>query len=188
MARIAELGTSHLPPAELKRRAARIRLLVCDCDGVLTDGGMYFTESGEAMKRFDTRDGQGIALLREAGVEVAFLTRERTNFAKARADKLGLAHCILGATDKAAALAGLQGALGVGPEATAYVGDDHHDKPCAPLVALFFTPCDGFLKRADGVHVVTSLGGGRGAVRQVSDFLRAARGTAPAGGRRTTPK
>src|SRR5258705_6857086 len=100
MVQVEGLGTAHIDPSELEKRAKEIKLLVCDVDGVLTDGGMYYGPDGEVMKKFDTRDGQGIALLRKAGVEVAFLTRERTNFAHARATKLGLKHCILGALDK----------------------------------------------------------------------------------------
>jgi len=171
MPKIPGLGASSLAVGELRRRSARIRLLVLDVDGVLTDGGMYYGPQGEAMKRFDTRDGVGIVQAMEAGIEVAFLTREATPFAKARADKLGVTRCISGALDKASALKSLQREVGVEPAETAYVGDDLGDAPCIPMVGLFFTPEDGWLKGAKGIHVVLKKGGGKGAVRQAVNFL-----------------
>lgn len=168
---IPGLGTSYLPLRELKRRASRIKLLVCDCDGVLTDGGMYYGPEGELMKRFDTRDGQGIGMARRAGIETAFLTREATTFAQARAAKLKVQHCFIGALEKDKTLAELQAKLGVTAPETAYIGDDVFDLPCVPLVSLFFCPGDGFLAAKDGIHVLLSRGGGRGAVRQAINFL-----------------
>src|SRR5689334_8420 len=88
MPKIPGLGSSRLAPAELKRRAMKCKLLVLDVDGVLTDGGMYYGPDGEVMKKFNTRDGQGIVLAMRSGIEVAFLTLEGTAFSKARADKL----------------------------------------------------------------------------------------------------
>jgi 3-deoxy-D-manno-octulosonate 8-phosphate phosphatase (KDO 8-P phosphatase) len=168
------LGTSFLPLRELRKRTARIKLIVLDVDGVLTDGGLYFGPEGEVMKRFDTRDGQGISNARRAGLEVAFLTREATPFTKARADKLKLTHVIVGAQDKPAELLKLYAAVGVTKEQVLYMGDDTWDIPCAPHVGLFFTPSDGWLTKTDGVHVVTERGGGRGAVRQAINFVLAA--------------
>lgn len=171
MPKIPGLGSSSLTAGELRRRCARIKLLVLDVDGVLTDGGMYYGPDGEVMKRFDTRDGVGIVKAINAGIEVAFLTREATPFAKTRADKLGVARCISGALDKAAALKKLQGEVGVAGPETAYVGDDVGDAPCIPMVGLFFTPADGWLKGTKGIHVVLEKGGGRGAVRQAVTCL-----------------
>jgi 3-deoxy-D-manno-octulosonate 8-phosphate phosphatase (KDO 8-P phosphatase) len=148
--KIPGLGASSLKPAELKKRAARVRLLVLDVDGVLTDGGMYYGPAGEELKRFDTRDGQ---------------------FAKARADKLGVARCYSGVKDKAAELDRVCADLAIAPTDAAYIGDDTYDKPCIPKVGIFFTPSDGWLTFKDGVHVVLERGGGRGAVRQAVNFL-----------------
>lgn len=176
MPKIPGLGASALTAGELRRRCARIKLLVLDVDGVLTDGGMYFGPDGEVLKRFDTRDGVGIVQAMNAGIEVAFLTREATPFAKARADKLGVARCISGALDKAASLRTLQAEVGAAPAETAYVGDDLGDAPCIPMVGLFFMPADGWLKGTKGLHVVLEKGGGRGAVRQAVTFLLDHRG------------
>jgi 3-deoxy-D-manno-octulosonate 8-phosphate phosphatase (KDO 8-P phosphatase) len=182
--KIPGLGTSSLVAAELKRRAARIRLLALDVDGVLTDGGMYYGPSGEELKRFDTRDGQGIVLAMRAGLEVAFITREGTPFARVRAEKLGVARCALGVKDKAAELDRLCAELGIDPSAAAYVGDDTYDKPCIAKVGIFFTPSDGWLTFKDGVHVVLERGGGRGAVRQAINYLLSVSGRV---GSRTDP-
>lgn len=171
MPRVPGLGTTFLPLAELRRRTKRIRLLVFDVDGVLTDGGLYFGPEGEVMKRFDTRDGQGIANAMRAGFEVAFLTRESTPFTAARAAKLKLKHVIVGAMDKPAELQRLQASLGLTKDQTAYMGDDTWDIPVAPQVGLFFMPADGWLTKTDGVHVVTERGGGRGAVRQMVEWV-----------------
>lgn len=166
---------SFLSHRELHRRALGIRLLICDVDGVLTDGSMYFGPNGEVMKRFSTHDGTGIVLARRAGIEVAFLTREATPFARARAEKLGVRHCLDGVTEKASGLEQLCSRLGVSGHETAYIGDDVWDQPCASLVGLFFMPRDGWLTRRDGVHVILERGGGAGAVRQAVNFLVAAR-------------
>ncbi len=167
------LGTSFLPLRELKKRVARVKLIVLDVDGVLTDGGMYFGPEGEVMKRFDTRDGQGIANARRAGYEVAFLTRESTPFAKVRAEKLGLKHCITGAKDKPMELKTLCSAMRIPWEQTLYMGDDTWDIPVIPHVGLFIMPSDGWLTKKDGIHAITERGGGRGAVRQAINYVLA---------------
>ena len=182
--KIPSLGTSSMAPSRLKSVAARIRFLALDVDGVLTDGGMYYGPSGEELKRFDTRDGQGIVLAMRAGIDVAFITREGTPFAKARADKLGVTRCSSGVKDKAAELDRICAELGIPTSDTAYVGDDTYDKPCISKVGLFFTPADGWLTFKDGVHVILERGGGRGAVRQAVNFLLAASGR---DGSRTDP-
>lgn len=171
MPKIAGLGTSRLSPRELAKRGASIRLLVLDVDGVLTDGGMYYGPDGEVLKRFDTRDGQGIAMALKAGLTVAFLTRESTPFAAARARKLGVEYCIIGSLDKPVDLRRLQEKLGVTAAQTAYVGDDEGDRPCIGKVGIFFTPGDSWLTLKDGVDVVLAMGGGRGAVRLAIQWL-----------------
>ena len=178
MPRVPGLGTSYLPLRELKKRAARIKLIVLDVDGVLTDGGMYFGVEGEVMKQFDTRDGQGIANAMRAGYQVAFLTRESTPFAKVRAEKLGLKHCITGAKDKPMELRTLVAALRLSKEQTLYMGDDTWDIPVIPHVGLFIMPSDGWLTKKDGIHAVTERGGGRGAVRQAINYVMGLRASA----------
>ena len=103
----------------LRQRLARIQLLVLDVDGVLTDGGLWFDASGQLIKRFDVRDGLGIRLLQQAGLQLAFLSGGQGGATQVRAQQLGIAHCLVGIKDKPAALTTLQNQLGVSPERTA---------------------------------------------------------------------
>ena len=112
-----------------RAKLAAVRLLVLDVDGVLTDGGLWYGPQGELIKRFDVRDGLGIRLLQQAGIEVALLSGGRGGATEVRARHLGIRHCLVGAADKPMALAGLQATLGMAMAvaATAFVGDDVND-------------------------------------------------------------
>ena len=101
----------------------QLRLLVLDVDGVLTDGGLWTTESGEVLKRFDVRDGLGIRLLQQAGLEVAWLSGGKSGATEQRARYLGITHVLTGVGDKPAALTALQKQLGVRREESAFVGE-----------------------------------------------------------------
>ena len=116
-----------LDPAELVARARRLQLVLTDSDGVLTDGGVYYGESGEALRRFNVRDGMGVERLREAGVGTAIVTRERTGVVQHRATKLRMPHLFLGVWDKAAHLQEILRETGLPIEALAYIGDDVND-------------------------------------------------------------
>ena len=119
-----------LAPAELTARARRIRLVLSDCDGVLTDGGVFVSAEGEVMKRFNLRDGMGVERLRDAGVTTAFITRERSEILSRRAEKLRLEHCWIGVQDKLSHLDVIIQESGVGsPAELAYIGDDVNDLP-----------------------------------------------------------
>ncbi len=112
-----------LPEEELRRRAARIALVVTDSDGVLTDGGVYYSARGEEMKRFSIRDGMGFERLRDAGLSVAIMTGETSESVARRAEKLQ-ARALLGVKDKAAHLPRLLASLSLTAGAVAYLGDD----------------------------------------------------------------
>src|SRR5262245_14629706 len=101
-------------PAELSRRARQITLVLSDCDGVLTDNSVYYSASGEEMKRFSIRDGMGVERLRDAGIQTAIITRECSLSAKSRAEKLKLLHLFLGVQDKRAHLGGILCQTGAG--------------------------------------------------------------------------
>src|SRR5215470_14453346 len=101
---VAPGAPGPLLPAELRARARRLRLVLTDSDGVLTDGGVYYGDSGEALRRFSVRDGMGVERLREAGVATAIVTRERSEPVARRAEKLALPFLFLGVHDKAAHL------------------------------------------------------------------------------------
>src|SRR4029453_16532831 len=112
------------------------RALIMDVDGVLTDGGLYYTEQGDELKRFDVRDGQGLVLLRQAGILTAIVTGKRTTLVARRADELGIVEVHQGVTDKAATVTALLARHGVPPAAACYVGDDVNDLPALAIVGI----------------------------------------------------
>ena len=160
----------------LRRRLARIQLLVLDVDGVLTDGGLWFDASGQLIKRFDVRDGLGIRLLQQAGLQLAFLSGGQGGATQVRAQQLGIAHCLVGIKDKPAALTALQNQLGVSPEQTAFVGDDLNDLAVRPVVGLLFTPADACRPVRRGADAVLRRRGGHGAVRELAERILHVRG------------
>ena len=111
----------------LQRRLRSIQLLVLDVDGVLTDGGLWLDAKGNLSKRFDVRDGLGIRLLQQEGLQIAFLSGGLGGATEARALQLGIKHCLVGIKDKPSALRTLQKQLGVSTAQTAFVGDDLND-------------------------------------------------------------
>ena len=154
----------------------QIELLVLDVDGVLTDGGLWFDPDGLLQKRFDVRDGLGIRLLQQAGVQLAFLSGGKGGATEVRARQLGIDHCLVGIKDKPAALQSLQQQLGVTPSSTAFIGDDLNDLAVRHLVRLLITPadaCPAVRRQADGV---LRRGGGHGAVRELAEHILKARG------------
>jgi 3-deoxy-D-manno-octulosonate 8-phosphate phosphatase (KDO 8-P phosphatase) len=169
-------GASLLSQWRCNPRLRALKLLVLDVDGVLTDGGLWTTESGEVIKRFDVRDGLGIRLLQQAGLEVALLSGGKSGATEQRARYLGIHHCVTGVKDKAAALDALQKALGVAAEQTAYVGDDLNDLAVRPVVGLLIAPADAVSPLRRQADWVLSRRGGDGAVRRLAEAILQARG------------
>jgi len=160
--------------SELARRAARVRLVVTDVDGVLTDAGVYYSERGEELKRFHVRDGMGVELLRNAGVRTAFLTRESSPSVRARARKLGIEHAWLGVTDKRAHLEVLLRETGLTVAQIAYIGDDVNDLPIIESIGrdgLTAAPADAMEAVARVVHHRVAERGGHGAFREFADWI-----------------
>ena len=160
----------------LRRTFQQLELLVLDVDGVLTDGGLWFDAEGQLIKRFDVRDGLGIRLLQQAGIQIAFLSGGRGGATEVRAHQLGINHCLVGIKDKPAALSALQSELGVTAEGTAFVGDDLNDLAVRPVVRLLLAPadaCDPVRRAAD---LVLQRKGGHGAVRELAEGILQARG------------
>jgi 3-deoxy-D-manno-octulosonate 8-phosphate phosphatase (KDO 8-P phosphatase) len=155
--------------------AARVRLLVLDVDGVLTDGRLYYGARGEALKVFHVRDGFGIKQLVASGVAVAVISGRRSNMTRRRCRELGVRFLLQGVGDKLAAFRRLAARLDVRSEACACVGDDVPDLPVMQAVGIAFAVADAHPQARRAAHVVTSLPGGRGAVREVCDYLLAAR-------------
>jgi len=151
----------------------RIRLLVLDCDGVLTDGRLYIGPRGEAFKVFDARDGAGLVQLQRAGVTVAVISKRRSPMLVVRCRELGVRHVHQGVSDKLGVFARLCGRLRLTPAACACVGDDLADLPLMRAAALSFAVADAHREVRRAADIVTRQGGGRGAVREVCDRLMA---------------
>jgi len=151
-------------------------LLVLDVDGVLTDGGLWTTETGEVLKRFDVRDGLGIHLLQQAGLEVALLSGGKGGATEQRARYLGIRHVLTGVKDKPAALTELQRALAISPRECAFVGDDLNDLAVRPVVGLLICPADGVAPLRAQADWVLDRNGGDGAVRRLAEAILQARG------------
>ncbi|MBI4331623.1 MAG: HAD hydrolase family protein [Chloroflexi bacterium] len=165
-------------PEHLRPRLANIKLLAMDVDGVLTDAGMYYTEYGDELKKFNTRDGKGIELLRHAGIKTAFITGEKTLLVERRAAKLKVDDVCQGVEDKVAALSGILEKYGWRFDQAAYIGDDIADVPLLCVVGLAITVADGLPENQKVAHYITRARGGEGAVREVAMLiLEATQGT-----------
>jgi 3-deoxy-D-manno-octulosonate 8-phosphate phosphatase (KDO 8-P phosphatase) len=156
-----------------RKAAAAIRLLVLDVDGVLTDGRLYFGPRGEVLKLFHVRDGYGIKQLDKAGVEVAVISGRRSKMVDVRCRELGVEHVYQGVENKIVAFEQLCSRLKVQDSACACIGDDMPDVPLMRKVALAFAVADAHPEARRAAHIVTTLPGGHGAVREVCDYLLA---------------
>jgi 3-deoxy-D-manno-octulosonate 8-phosphate phosphatase (KDO 8-P phosphatase) len=161
-----------------RARARALRLVLTDCDGVLTDGGLYYSDSGEAMRRFTVRDGMGVERLRDAGVETAILTREDSRTVSFRSAKLRLPFLYMGVRDKAAHLPAILREAGVALPEVAFIGDDVNDLPLLRLIGtagLTGAPADAEPEVATAVHFHGRRAGGHGAFREFAEWLLALR-------------
>jgi 3-deoxy-D-manno-octulosonate 8-phosphate phosphatase (KDO 8-P phosphatase) len=161
---------------DLIARAARIRLVLLDVDGVLTDGRIWFGPDGEMMKAFDVRDGHGVVLLRDQ-VDFGVISGRPGKATRKRLEDLGFKHMIFSQRDKLDGYATL-GHLGHADDEVAYMGDDVNDIPLLRRVGLPCAPADAYPDVLREVRFVSRHRGGRGAVRELCDLIRAARGAA----------
>jgi len=160
-------------PSEHLDRLGRTRLLVCDVDGTLTDGAMYYGSDGEVLKRFTTRDGLGISRLLDAGVVVALVTSEDSPIVTARAKKLRVEHVVLGCLDKAVAVQDLCQRLKVTPADVTAIGDDLGDLAAFRVAGLSVAVAAAVPEVKAAAHLVCESNGGHGAVRELSDGILA---------------
>jgi 3-deoxy-D-manno-octulosonate 8-phosphate phosphatase (KDO 8-P phosphatase) len=156
-------------------RARRVRLLCVDVDGVLTDAGMYYGPDGEVLKKFNTRDGMGLARVREAGIAVALISGEDSAIVHARAAKLNIDDVFCGASNKRAAVDELCTRRGLELEDVAFIGDDLNDLSALECVGLACAVADAADPVLAAAHYVTTRRGGDGAVRELCELLIAAR-------------
>ena len=159
----------------IQKTAAAIRLLILDVDGTLTDGRLYYGPRGEALKVFHVRDGLGIKQLGQAGIHVAVISGRSSKMTAVRCRELGVEHVVQGTEDKVVAFEKLRKKLKVDVSESACVGDDRPDVPLMKVVKLAFAVADAHEDALSAAHVVTSLPGGQGAVREVCDYLLDAR-------------
>jgi len=163
--------------ATATERARRLKLMIFDVDGVLTDGRLYLSDSGEEMKAFHTHDGQGIKLLRETGIAVGVITARQSRVVERRAQELGIELVRQGASDKAGAFADLLSLSKIGAGEAGYMGDDLAD--LAVLVRCGFAATVPSAPEAvrSRSHYVARAAGGEGAAREVCEFIMRAQGT-----------
>ena len=158
-------------------RAKNLKLMVFDVDGVMTDGTLYYSERGEELKAFNIRDGLGIKLLRQYGVEVALITARSSRAVELRAANLGIAHLYQGAEDKRGAYAALLARLALAAEQSGYMGDDLLDLALITRCGFAATVPAAPQAVKSRAHYVTQAHGGHGAVREVCEFILRAQGT-----------
>ncbi|OOG27816.1 phenylphosphate carboxylase subunit delta [Thioalkalivibrio denitrificans] len=156
--------------------AKAIRLVLFDVDGVLTDGSLFLGDGGEQYKAFNSKDGHGMRMLVESGVQVGILTGRTSDVVTHRMRDLGIDLVIQGRRDKLDALGGLLDQAGVNEAATAFVGDDVVDLPVMRRVGLAIAVADAHPVVRQQAHWVTALPGGRGAAREVCEFIMQAQG------------
>ncbi|WP_208723152.1 KdsC family phosphatase [Corallococcus llansteffanensis] len=161
---------------ELKSRASRVRLLVFDVDGVLTDGGLYYGGDGEVMKRFNVKDGHALVMARLVGLPAAILTARTSRIVEARGRELGLAAVFQGRREKGPALDELLAQLQVPAEACAYMGDDLNDLDPMSQSGLSACPADAVPEVRQEAHFVTQNVGGHGAARELVELCLRASG------------
>jgi 3-deoxy-D-manno-octulosonate 8-phosphate phosphatase (KDO 8-P phosphatase) len=160
-------------------RFAGVQLVAMDVDGVLTDGGIYYTEQGDEVKRFDVRDGQGLVMLRQAGVLTAVITGRRSAIVQRRADELGIVEVHQGVADKRALLESLLARHRLSATQVAYVGDDIADLGAMQLAGVPVAVADAVPLVKKAAVYVTRARPGHGAVREVCDAILEARQRTP---------
>jgi 3-deoxy-D-manno-octulosonate 8-phosphate phosphatase (KDO 8-P phosphatase) len=160
-----------MPTRAVVARARKIRLLVMDVDGVLTDGRMMLSERGDELKAFNTHDGLGIALAKRAGIRTAMVTGESSPIAKTRGAKLGVDSVVLGARRKGEVVEALRVEHNVPAEAVAFIGDDLIDIPAMQIVGLAVAVADAPAAVKAAAHHVTRAPGGHGAVRELVELV-----------------
>lgn len=165
-----------IPEQQATELASKIRLLLLDVDGILTDGQLYFSNSGEESKAFHSLDGHGIKMLMAAGVPVGIITGRNSNIVAKRAADLGIDILYQGREDKIDVLKEISDSHGYTLDSICYAGDDLPDLPVLKAVGLSFSVPGAHSSTQAAVHGITTRGGGEGAVREITDFILSAQG------------
>lgn len=157
--------------SDASTRAAKIRLMIFDVDGILTDGSLHFGADGEALKTFNVLDGQGIRLLQNAGIATAIISARQSPIVARRAADLGITHVRQGIHDKKTAFLQLLNELSINADECGFIGDDVIDLPVLTRVGFAASVPNGHAEVRQRVHHVTTASGGKGAAREVCDFI-----------------
>lgn len=161
---------------QIIKKAEKIQLLICDVDGVMSDGLIYMGNNGEELKAFNVRDGYGIRCLLTSGIEVAIITGRQSKLLEDRAKTLGITYLYQCQHNKLLAYQQLLDTLNLKPEQTAYIGDDLIDLPVMEKVGLSVAVADAHPLLTPRANYVTRIAGGRGAVRELCDLILLAQG------------
>jgi 3-deoxy-D-manno-octulosonate 8-phosphate phosphatase (KDO 8-P phosphatase) len=162
---------------DIRQKAAAIRLIVFDVDGVLTDGSLFIGDDGQEYKAFNSKDGHGMVMLQETGVKLAVITGRTSEVVRIRMESLGVEHLYQGKRIKLPAYEELKRSTGLRDEQIAYVGDDVVDLPVMTRVGLAIAVQDAHPLAKQHAHWVTPSGGGRGAAREACELIMEAQGT-----------
>lgn len=157
-------------------RAARVKLMIFDVDGILTDGSLHYGPDGESIKTFNVLDGHGIKLLQQSGVMTAIISARKSPIVARRAADLGIQHLFQGVHDKRTAFEMLLADTRIDADACGFVGDDVIDLPILLRVGFAASVPNAHADVKSRVHYVTQASGGRGAARELCDFIMRARG------------
>jgi 3-deoxy-D-manno-octulosonate 8-phosphate phosphatase (KDO 8-P phosphatase) len=171
-----ETRNSKLETDDVDRRAKGIKLLLMDCDGVLTDGRLELLENGDEQKTFHARDGQGISLVHRAGLTTGIISGRTSGAVERRAQDLSMSYVRQHAKDKIEALEEIMTEAKVSPHECAYIGDDLPDIPVMLQVGLAVAVADAVMETKQAAHMITEHNGGHGAVREVCDLILKAQG------------
>jgi N-acylneuraminate cytidylyltransferase len=150
-----------------------IKMFLTDCDGCLTDGGMYYSEKGDELKKFNTRDGMGFSMLKQKGIITGIITSEDVDLNKRRAEKMEVDELVQGCKDKRHEVLDLCSKYGIGIENVAYIGDDINDLGVIKMVGLSCCPSDAMPGVRATVRYVAKAKGGEGVIREVADMILA---------------
>lgn len=161
---------------EVRARIKKVKMLGLDVDGVMTDGRLFYHDDGTETKAFDVRDGHGIKMLQQAGVEVFLISGRNSPLVEKRAADLGISELTQGVRDKVPVLEALLSKKGLQPQQVAFMGDDVVDLPVMTRVGLAIAVADASEHLFDSAHYVTLAPGGRGAVREVVELILAVQG------------
>lgn len=159
---------------EVEAKAARIKLLILDVDGILTDGRIWWVEGTGWTRAFHVRDGYGMKLLMKAGIEIAIISGGDSKSVRERAAFLGIKHVYLGDENKITAFNKIMADIGLKPDQCAFMGDDLFDMPVLEKVGLAATVSTAVPEVKELAHFITRMPGGMGAVREVCDLIRKA--------------